>query len=152
MSWLLLGITTSHILLPPSSAFQLSIKMKKSWKIRLWICWRFWLGQGSWDFGQKLSLWTTATSRNCSALATEPKILFWMSRQFAGMNPQETAELTELIRRIKTNSTLPFMLIEHDMSLVMEVTERSMYWNMVVWLLMVHLMKSRATNELLKHI
>ena len=57
------------------------------------------------------------------ALATEPKILF-LDEPAAGMNPQETAELTNLIRRIKEEFNITIMLIEHDMSLVMEVTER----------------------------
>ena len=57
------------------------------------------------------------------ALATEPKILF-LDEPAAGMNPQETAELTELLRRIKNEFNITIMLIEHDMSLVMEVTER----------------------------
>ena len=57
------------------------------------------------------------------ALATEPKILF-LDEPAAGMNPQETAELTELIRRIKNEFNITIMLIEHDMNLVMEVTER----------------------------
>ena len=56
-------------------------------------------------------------------LATEPKILF-LDEPAAGMNPQETAELTELIRRIKDEFKITIMLIEHDMNLVMEVTER----------------------------
>jgi len=57
------------------------------------------------------------------ALATEPKILF-LDEPAAGMNPQETAELTKLIRRIKDEFKITIMLIEHDMNLVMEVTER----------------------------
>lgn len=57
------------------------------------------------------------------ALATEPKILF-LDEPAAGMNPQETAGLTQLIRRIKEEFDITIMLIEHDMSLVMEVTER----------------------------
>lgn len=57
------------------------------------------------------------------ALATEPKILF-LDEPAAGMNPQETAELTQLIRKIKEEFNITIMLIEHDMSLVMEVTER----------------------------
>ena len=57
------------------------------------------------------------------ALATEPKILF-LDEPAAGMNPQETVELTELIRRIKDEFKITIMLIEHDMNLVMEVTER----------------------------
>ena len=57
------------------------------------------------------------------ALATEPKILF-LDEPAAGMNPQETAELTQLIRQIKEQFKITIMLIEHDMSLVMDVTER----------------------------
>lgn len=57
------------------------------------------------------------------ALATEPKILF-LDEPAAGMNPQETAELTALIRQIKEEFGITIILIEHDMSLVMEVTER----------------------------
>ncbi|BDD41160.1 ABC transporter ATP-binding protein [Streptococcus ruminantium] len=57
------------------------------------------------------------------ALATEPKILF-LDEPAAGMNPQETTELTQLIRKIKEEFNVTIMLIEHDMSLVMEVTER----------------------------
>ncbi len=57
------------------------------------------------------------------ALATEPKILF-LDEPAAGMNPQETAELTQLIRQIKQQFNITIMLIEHDMSLVMDVTER----------------------------
>jgi branched-chain amino acid transport system ATP-binding protein len=40
------------------------------------------------------------------------------------MNPQETAELTELIKRIQKEFDLTILLIEHDMSLVMDVCER----------------------------
>ncbi|WNZ89502.1 ABC transporter ATP-binding protein [Streptococcus iniae] len=57
------------------------------------------------------------------ALATKPKILF-LDEPATGMNPQETAELTSLIRQIKTDFGITIILIEHDMSLVMEVTER----------------------------
>lgn len=57
------------------------------------------------------------------ALATEPKILF-LDEPAAGMNPQETAELTELIRKIQKEFRITVLLIEHDMSLVMEVCER----------------------------
>lgn len=57
------------------------------------------------------------------ALATEPKILF-LDEPAAGMNPQETAELTALIRKIKEEFGITIILIEHDMSLVMDVTER----------------------------
>ena len=40
------------------------------------------------------------------------------------MNPQETAELTARIRQIQKDFGITIILIEHDMSLVMDVTER----------------------------
>ncbi|KRN57365.1 ABC transporter ATP-binding protein [Carnobacterium divergens] len=57
------------------------------------------------------------------ALATKPKILF-LDEPAAGMNPQETAELTVLIRQIQQQFQMTILLIEHDMSLVMKVCER----------------------------
>lgn len=57
------------------------------------------------------------------ALATKPSILF-LDEPAAGMNPQETEELTQLIKRIQKEFGLTIVLIEHDMSLVMEVCER----------------------------
>ena len=57
------------------------------------------------------------------AMATEPKILF-LDEPAAGMNPQETAELTAHIRQIQKDFGITIILIEHDMSLVMDVTER----------------------------
>jgi branched-chain amino acid transport system ATP-binding protein len=57
------------------------------------------------------------------ALATNPKILF-LDEPAAGMNPQETAELTALIRKIQKDFRITVVLIEHDMSLVMNVCER----------------------------
>ena len=57
------------------------------------------------------------------ALATEPKILF-LDEPAAGMNPQETAELTARSRQIQIDFGITIILIEHDMSLVMDVTER----------------------------
>ncbi|GAB2028190.1 ABC transporter ATP-binding protein [Lactovum odontotermitis] len=57
------------------------------------------------------------------ALATRPKIVF-LDEPAAGLNPQETADLTALIRRIQQQFGISIVLIEHDMSLVMEVTER----------------------------
>ncbi|MGY3765284.1 ABC transporter ATP-binding protein [Vagococcus vulneris] len=57
------------------------------------------------------------------ALGTDPKLLF-LDEPAAGMNPQETAELTELIKKIQKEFNLTILLIEHDMSLVMDVCER----------------------------
>lgn len=57
------------------------------------------------------------------ALATKPKILF-LDEPAAGMNPQETADLTKLIHKIKEEFDVTIVLIEHDMSLVMSICER----------------------------
>lgn len=57
------------------------------------------------------------------ALATKPKLLF-LDEPAAGMNPQETADLTKLIRFIRDEFHISIILIEHDMSLVMNLCER----------------------------
>ena len=56
------------------------------------------------------------------ALATEPKLLL-LDEPAAGMNPSETAELMENIIRIRDTFHIAIMLIEHDMSLVMNICE-----------------------------
>ncbi|MDD4844075.1 MAG: ABC transporter ATP-binding protein [Anaerotignum sp.] len=57
------------------------------------------------------------------ALAANPKLLL-LDEPAAGMNPQETAELTQLIRWIRDEFKISILLIEHDMKLVMNVCER----------------------------
>lgn len=57
------------------------------------------------------------------ALATNPCILL-LDEPAAGMNPAETAQLTEMIGWIRENFKLTILLIEHDMSLVMKICER----------------------------
>ncbi len=56
------------------------------------------------------------------ALATEPKLLL-LDEPAAGMNPSETAELMNNIRKIRDTFGIAIILIEHDMSLVMNVCE-----------------------------
>ena len=56
------------------------------------------------------------------ALATNPSILL-LDEPAAGMNPSETAELMENIRRIRDTFQIAVLLIEHDMSLVMGICE-----------------------------
>lgn len=57
------------------------------------------------------------------ALAAQPKLLL-LDEPAAGMNPQETQELMKMIKWIKQEFDLTILLIEHDMSLVMNVCER----------------------------
>ncbi len=56
------------------------------------------------------------------ALATKPSLLL-LDEPAAGMNPSETAELTESIRRIRDTFQIAVLLIEHDMNLVMNLCE-----------------------------
>src|SRR6266511_2194450 len=57
------------------------------------------------------------------ALATEPKLLL-LDEPTAGMNPQETAEFTAFVGRLRREHDLTVLLIEHDMRVVMGVSDR----------------------------
>lgn len=57
------------------------------------------------------------------ALATEPKLLL-LDEPAAGMNPQETGELTSFIGEIRSRLGLTVFLIEHHMDLVMDISDR----------------------------
>lgn len=57
------------------------------------------------------------------ALATKPQILF-LDEPAAGMNPEETANLTQLTLKVQHSFHITILLIEHDMSLVMNLAQR----------------------------
>jgi branched-chain amino acid transport system ATP-binding protein len=57
------------------------------------------------------------------ALATKPKLLL-LDEPTAGMNPQETAEFTAFVGKLRTEQELTVLLIEHDMRVVMGVSDR----------------------------
>lgn len=57
------------------------------------------------------------------ALATEPSLLL-LDEPAAGLNPQETDELTAFIRRIRDQFHLTVFMIEHHMNLVMDISDR----------------------------
>jgi len=59
----------------------------------------------------------------CLALATEPTLLL-LDEPTAGMTPGETKEATALIRAIARERALTLLLIEHDMSVVMGISDR----------------------------
>jgi branched-chain amino acid transport system ATP-binding protein len=74
-----------------------------------------------------------ATARNLSygdqrrleiarALASDPRLLL-LDEPTAGMNPNETAQLTRFIRQIRTDFNLTILLIEHDMKVVMGISD-----------------------------
>jgi branched-chain amino acid transport system ATP-binding protein len=57
------------------------------------------------------------------AMATEPFLLL-LDEPAAGMNPYETRELDKLIRQIRDREGISILLIEHDMKLVMSLSDR----------------------------
>lgn len=59
----------------------------------------------------------------CRALASNPKVLL-LDEPAAGMNPIETQELMNTIKKIRTRFSVAILLIEHDMKLVMGICER----------------------------
>jgi branched-chain amino acid transport system ATP-binding protein len=57
------------------------------------------------------------------ALASEPKLLL-LDEPTAGMNPQESSDLTNFMHKLRDERGLTILLIEHDMQVVMGVSER----------------------------
>jgi len=57
------------------------------------------------------------------ALASEPTVLL-LDEPTAGMNPYESAQLTDFMRQLRDEFELTILLIEHDMKVVMDVSER----------------------------
>jgi branched-chain amino acid transport system ATP-binding protein len=57
------------------------------------------------------------------ALASDPQLLL-LDEPTAGMNPQESASLTQFIQRLRDEHGLTILLIEHDMKVVMNVSQR----------------------------
>jgi ABC-type branched-subunit amino acid transport system ATPase component len=56
-------------------------------------------------------------------MATEPRLLL-LDEPTAGMNPRETVELTELIGKLRSERGFTVVLIEHDMKVVRDVSDR----------------------------
>jgi branched-chain amino acid transport system ATP-binding protein len=59
------------------------------------------------------------------ALASDPKLIL-LDEPTAGMNPQETSEAMQLFRRVRDELGITVLLIEHDMRVVMGISERIM--------------------------
>jgi len=73
--------------------------------------------------GRNLSYGDQRRLEVARALATEPKLLL-LDEPTAGMNPQETADFTGFVDRLRTERDLTILLIEHDMKVVMGVSDR----------------------------
>jgi branched-chain amino acid transport system ATP-binding protein len=57
------------------------------------------------------------------ALATQPKLLL-LDEPTAGMNPQETADFTSFVKKLREDEGLTVLMIEHDMKVVMGISDR----------------------------
>jgi branched-chain amino acid transport system ATP-binding protein len=73
--------------------------------------------------GRNLSYGDQRRLEVARALATQPKLLL-LDEPTAGMNPQETADFTSFVARLREEQQLSVLLIEHDMRVVMGVSDR----------------------------
>ncbi|MGZ5272582.1 MAG: ABC transporter ATP-binding protein [Ramlibacter sp.] len=80
--------------------------------------------QRDWDqYARNLSYGDQRRLEVARALATDPKLLL-LDEPTAGMNPQETAEFTAFVGKLRSERNLTVLLIEHDMKVVMGVSDR----------------------------
>jgi branched-chain amino acid transport system ATP-binding protein len=75
------------------------------------------------EYARNLSYGDQRRLEVARALGTQPKLLL-LDEPTAGMNPQETLEFVDFIFRLREDENLTILLIEHDMKLVMGVSER----------------------------
>jgi len=75
------------------------------------------------EYARNLSYGDQRRLEVARALATEPKLLL-LDEPTAGMNPQETAEFTGFVADLRANQGLTVLMIEHDMRVVMGISER----------------------------
>jgi branched-chain amino acid transport system ATP-binding protein len=82
-------------------------------------------GVGKWthEFARNLSYGDQRRLEVARALALQPKILL-LDEPTAGMNPQESQVFIDFVRRLVKERDISIMLIEHDMKVVMSVSER----------------------------
>jgi branched-chain amino acid transport system ATP-binding protein len=73
--------------------------------------------------GKNLSYGDQRRLEVARALATQPKLLL-LDEPTAGMNPQETADFTTFVGRLRDEHELSVLLIEHDMRVVMGISDR----------------------------
>jgi branched-chain amino acid transport system ATP-binding protein len=77
----------------------------------------------AYDLAKNLSYGEQRRLEIARALASEPKIVL-LDEPTAGMNPNETADLTRFIHRLRDELGLTILLIEHDMKVVMGISDR----------------------------
>jgi branched-chain amino acid transport system ATP-binding protein len=75
------------------------------------------------EFARNLSYGDQRRLEVARALATQPKLIL-LDEPTAGMNPQETAAFTDFVAKLRSEEGLTVLLIEHDMRVVMGVSDR----------------------------
>ncbi len=75
------------------------------------------------EYARNLSYGDQRRLEVARALATQPKLIL-LDEPTAGMNPQETAAFTDFVGRLRSEEGLTVLLIEHDMRVVMGVSDR----------------------------
>jgi len=81
------------------------------------------IGKWTYEFARNLSYGDQRRLEVARALALDPKVLL-LDEPTAGMNPQESQVFVDFVRRLVKERDLSIMLIEHDMKVVMSVSER----------------------------
>jgi branched-chain amino acid transport system ATP-binding protein len=75
------------------------------------------------EFARNLSYGDQRRLEVARALATDPKLLL-LDEPTAGMNPQETADFTAFVAKLREERNLTVLMIEHDMKVVMGISDR----------------------------
>ena len=86
-------------------------------------CWTSPVSREREVFAKNLSYGDQRRLEIARALASEPKLLL-LDEPTAGMNPQETARLTDLIGSLREERGIAVLLIEHEMRVVMSISDR----------------------------
>ncbi len=81
------------------------------------------IGKTANEFARNLSYGDQRRLEVARALALNPKVLL-LDEPTAGMNPQESAVFVDFVHRIRDEKGISILLIEHDMAVVMKVSER----------------------------
>jgi branched-chain amino acid transport system ATP-binding protein len=81
------------------------------------------IGKTAGEFARNLSYGDQRRLEVARALALRPKVLL-LDEPTAGMNPQESAVFVDFVYKVRDEKGLAILLIEHDMSVVMKVSER----------------------------
>lgn len=81
------------------------------------------IGQAAGELSRNLSYGDQRRLEVARALALRPRVLL-LDEPTAGMNPQESARFVDFVHRVRDERGVSILLIEHDMSVVMRVSER----------------------------